>query len=114
MGITEARGGLMERNGEDYICPNCTAQKKQLIRPATCGFISKEAGRLVAVLGPAPGSSPVVGRRNATAQVGAVRPSTSGTAEKGTEDLGIKGRIEKATNPTGKKKIKIFQPVGFD
>jgi len=26
--------------------------------------------------------------------------------------MGIKGRIEKATNPTGKKKIKIFQPVG--
>uniref|UniRef100_A0A667ZYH7 Death inducer-obliterator 1 n=1 Tax=Myripristis murdjan TaxID=586833 RepID=A0A667ZYH7_9TELE len=62
VGITEARGRLMERNGEDYICPN-------------------------------------------------LDPSASATEEKTGDDLGIKGRIEKATNPTGKKKIKIFQPV---
>ncbi|RVE72470.1 hypothetical protein OJAV_G00042050 [Oryzias javanicus] len=74
VGITEVRGRLLERNGEDYICPNCTAKKNQL---AT-----------------APSSS-----------------TASGAEEKSSEDLGIKGRIEKATNPTGKKKIKIFQPA---
>uniref|UniRef100_A0A8C6NQG2 Death inducer-obliterator 1 n=1 Tax=Nothobranchius furzeri TaxID=105023 RepID=A0A8C6NQG2_NOTFU len=79
VGITEARGRLMERNGEDYICPNCTAKKNQ---------------------------------PNPSAVLAVAQPSiTSGTEEKGTEDLGIKGRIEKAINPTGKKKIKIFQPV---
>uniref|UniRef100_A0A8C6LBW1 Death inducer-obliterator 1 n=1 Tax=Nothobranchius furzeri TaxID=105023 RepID=A0A8C6LBW1_NOTFU len=79
VGITEARGRLMERNGEDYICPNCTAKKNQVVRPATSGLTP---------------NTEVV----------------NGTEEKGTEDLGIKGRIEKAINPTGKKKIKIFQP----
>ena len=35
-----------------------------------------------------------------------------GTVEqKSSEDQGIKGRIEKAANPCGKKKLKIFQPV---
>uniref|UniRef100_A0A3B4BG84 Death inducer-obliterator 1 n=1 Tax=Periophthalmus magnuspinnatus TaxID=409849 RepID=A0A3B4BG84_9GOBI len=77
VGITEARGRLMERNGEDYICPNCTVKKNQVLRPATSGL-----------------------------------STTSSTAEeKAADDLGIKGRIEKASNPTGKKKIKIFQPV---
>uniref|UniRef100_H3CPC2 Death inducer-obliterator 1 n=1 Tax=Tetraodon nigroviridis TaxID=99883 RepID=H3CPC2_TETNG len=78
VGITEARGRLMERNGEDYICPNCTTKKNQLVRPAT------------SILSP-----------NAAAV---------GLSAAGSEDVGIKGRIEKATNPTGKKKIKIFQP----
>uniref|UniRef100_A0A3B4BH09 PHD-type domain-containing protein n=1 Tax=Periophthalmus magnuspinnatus TaxID=409849 RepID=A0A3B4BH09_9GOBI len=84
VGITEARGRLMERNGEDYICPNCTVKKNQVLRPATSG-LSTSADK--------------------------PKAETSSTAEeKAADDLGIKGRIEKASNPTGKKKIKIFQP----
>uniref|UniRef100_A0A8C5EJ19 PHD-type domain-containing protein n=1 Tax=Gouania willdenowi TaxID=441366 RepID=A0A8C5EJ19_GOUWI len=78
VGITEARGRLMERNGEDYVCPNCTKTS------AGGGMSSASA---------TPSST------------------SSGTEEKAAEDHGIKGRIEKAINPTGKKKIKIFQPV---
>uniref|UniRef100_A0A3B4Z8N1 PHD-type domain-containing protein n=1 Tax=Stegastes partitus TaxID=144197 RepID=A0A3B4Z8N1_9TELE len=85
VGITEARGRLMERNGEDYICPNCTAKKNQVVSGADSSL-----------------SAAVAGTPSFT---------TTGTEEKGVEDLGIKGRIEKATHPTGKKKIKIFQPV---
>uniref|UniRef100_A0A667ZM08 Death inducer-obliterator 1 n=1 Tax=Myripristis murdjan TaxID=586833 RepID=A0A667ZM08_9TELE len=87
VGITEARGRLMERNGEDYICPNCTAKKNKVVRPATAALSAgTELGKLKADAAAA-----------AYAKTG--------------DDLGIKGRIEKATNPTGKKKIKIFQPV---
>lgn len=98
VGITEARGRLMERNGEDYVCPNCTTKKSQTAKPN---------GKLKAAV---PGArkaeqSPSVAASSPTAAAGA--------DEKGGDDLGIKGRIEKTTNPSGKKKIKIFQAVGF-
>uniref|UniRef100_A0A3B5QSL6 Death inducer-obliterator 1 n=1 Tax=Xiphophorus maculatus TaxID=8083 RepID=A0A3B5QSL6_XIPMA len=94
VGITEARGRLMERNGEDYICPNCTAKKNQVVRPAMAVLpTSAEANKP---------------RADIASQVTASASSVS--AEKLSADQGIKGRIEKATNPSGKKKIKIFQP----
>lgn len=116
VGITEARGRLMERNGEDYICPNCTAKKNQVVRPATTILtLSTDIGKHKVVGSGAASaaekaskgsdSSPAAGQAVAA-------PSSSTSEEKGVEDMGIKGRIEKATNPTGKKKIKIFQPVG--
>lgn len=120
VGITEARGRLMERNGEDYICPNCTAKKNQVVRPATSMLSTgTEGGKpradVTLQTSGAAGSS-AADRANAggAAQAGAAALSSSGLGpeEKPAEDLGIKGRIEKATNPTGKKKIKIFQPVG--
>ena len=130
MGITEARGRLMERNGEDYICPNCTAKKNQVVRPATSILsASTELGKLrvdvalAASLASAPthcasassNTSGVVSGQSAAEAVAARLSTTcAGSEEKGVEDVGIKGRIEKATNPTGKKKIKIFQPVGFN
>lgn len=133
MGITEARGRLMERNGEDYICPNCTAKKNQVVRPATSILsASTEIGKLradvalAASLASAPtlcasassettNTSGVVSGQSAAEAVAAPLSTTcAGSEEKGAEDVGIKGRIEKATNPTGKKKIKIFQPVGFN
>uniref|UniRef100_A0A3P9BS69 Death inducer-obliterator 1 n=1 Tax=Maylandia zebra TaxID=106582 RepID=A0A3P9BS69_9CICH len=89
VGITEARGRLMERNGEDYICPNCTAKKNQVVRPAT-SILSTNM------------------------EIGKPKTDFASPTNKATEDLGIKGRIEKATNPTGKKKIKIFQPRKAD
>lgn len=130
MGITEARGRLMERNGEDYICPNCTAKKNQVVRPATSMLsMSTEIGKhniVVATSISVPGFSAAASSEAAdkanTKGADSIPPvspavtglpaSTSVTEEKGIEDMGIKGRIEKATNPTGKKKIKIFQPVG--
>ncbi|XP_012885825.1 PREDICTED: death-inducer obliterator 1 [Dipodomys ordii] len=92
VGISEARGRLLERNGEDYICPNCTilqvqdetnseATEEQELRCRPEGADSTEC-------------------------------TSIGTVEqKSSEDQGIKGRIEKAANPSGKKKLKIFQPV---
>lgn len=125
VGITEARGRLMERNGEDYICPNCTAKKNQVVRPAT-SILSTQAkadgARPTSSLAvSAVTSSTSAEKTNASGVDGSlsavqavVAPPSSvsaGTEERATEDMGIKGRIEKATNPTGKKKIKIFQPT---
>ncbi|XP_065097569.1 death-inducer obliterator 1 isoform X1 [Paramisgurnus dabryanus] len=98
VGITEARGRLMERNGEDYVCPNCNTHRVQ---------ITKTGGSTAAADN---GKRPASGPRKAEPS-----PATSSTApvaaeEKAADDLGIKGRIEKAANPSGKKKIKIFQP----
>lgn len=103
MGITEARGRLMERNGEDYICPNCTAKKNQVVKPATAGKLKGDGGSLASA------AAVSAERTNGSQSAAQAVPSSSST---GSEDMGIKGRIEKATNPTGKKKIKIFQPVG--
>lgn len=129
VGITEARGRLMERNGEDYICPNCTAKKNQVVRPATSILSTNmEIGKpktdfaslTNASTPPVTSSTSAVKGNNAggdsspsAVRAAASSAQTTGTDEKATEDLGIKGRIEKATNPTGKKKIKIFQPVGL-
>ncbi|KAM7423262.1 hypothetical protein PAMA_011013 [Pampus argenteus] len=129
VGITEARGRLMERNGEDYICPNCTAKKNQVVRPATSVLSpSTETGELKAgvaaqtcVPAHSAAASSLAAEKNDVkgaessllAGQAAAAPQTTisvGTEEKGVEDLGIKGRIEKAINPTGKKRIKIFQP----
>nr|XP_020660275.1 death-inducer obliterator 1 isoform X1 [Pogona vitticeps]XP_020660276.1 death-inducer obliterator 1 isoform X1 [Pogona vitticeps] len=91
VGISEARGRLLERNGEDYICPNCTilqVQDETVMETEQhetgLGHVASDGTELTSI----------------------------GTIEqKSIEDQGIKGRIEKAANPSGKKKLKIFQPV---
>lgn len=121
VGITEARGRLMERNGEDYICPNCTAKKNQVVRPATSNLsTSIDLGKpkaltstLVASAVPSGEKTIIGGLDVSLLAVQAVALPLSSTPGMLIEDQGIKGRIEKATNPTGKKKIKIFQPVGY-
>lgn len=125
VGITEARGRLMERNGEDYVCPNCTAKKNQVVRPATSALPASTdkpktemiATTLAAIPSVLPTEKPEqlkgtepIGHACQTVQASPVAAS-SPAEEKAADDLGIKGRIEKASNPTGKKKIKIFQPV---
>ncbi|XP_078275016.1 death-inducer obliterator 1-like isoform X2 [Rhinoraja longicauda] len=92
VGITMARGRLLERNGEDYICPDCSP-------------------------------SPTKGSDTTEVKTGQQesKPVLAGTDEQNTAagkrdggtttDQGIKGRIEKAANPSGKKKIKIFKPA---
>ncbi|KAF4107568.1 hypothetical protein G5714_011932 [Onychostoma macrolepis] len=100
VGISEARGRLMERNGEDYVCPNCYTQKGQFSKAGSSTAAAEN------------GKRPVAGLRKS--ETGLATPSSTAAAtteEKASDDLGIKGRIEKATNPSGKKKIKIFQPV---
>lgn len=115
MGITEARGRLMERNSEDYVCPNCTGRKAQNSkassstagadtskRPATPPTAARKAE-------PSPAS---VNQANVSTPAASATTAFPVAEEKTGEEVGIKGRIEKATNPSGKKKIKIFQPVG--
>lgn len=99
VGISEARGRLMERNGEDYVCPNCYTQKGQISKAGSSTAAAENGKRPVAGL-----------RKTETDLTTASSTSAANTEEKASDDLGIKGRIEKATNPSGKKKIKIFQP----
>lgn len=116
MGITEARGRLMERNGEDYICPNCTTKKNQLVRPATSNLSASLAigkPRVGPTAASAAGSVSAE-RANSLGDSGQSPVGAAFSTGAGSDDMGIKGRIEKATNPTGKKKIKIFQPVGYN
>ncbi|XP_078507746.1 death-inducer obliterator 1 isoform X2 [Lissotriton helveticus] len=90
VGISEARWQLLEKNEEDYVCPNCVLLKVKeecssdgtlsITKPEYPGF----AGTAL---------------------------STSGTAEEKSDDQAIKGRIEKAVNPSRKKKCMIFNPV---
>ncbi|XP_032897585.1 death-inducer obliterator 1 isoform X1 [Amblyraja radiata] len=89
VGITMARGRLLERNGEDYICPDCSPS------PKDSDTTEMKPGQQE--------SKPVrVGTDEQNAAAGKRDGST-------TADQGIKGRIEKAANPSGKKKIKIFK-----
>ncbi|KFQ21656.1 Death-inducer obliterator 1, partial [Mesitornis unicolor] len=91
VGISEARGRLLERNGEDYICPNCTILQGQDEPVSEMDQQEAKAGQV-----------------NAD---GTELTSIGTIEQKSVEDQGIKGRIEKAANPSGKKKLKIFQPV---
>ncbi|KAI1892800.1 hypothetical protein AGOR_G00137250 [Albula goreensis] len=92
VGITEVRGQLLERNGEDYVCPNCTMQTQ----PRTIGH-SEETEQAACMT---EGSL-------STSQPGP-SPGVEGNDEDG---QGIRGRIEKAVNPRRTKKMKIFRPV---
>ncbi|NP_001180298.1 death-inducer obliterator 1 isoform c [Homo sapiens] len=92
VGISEARGRLLERNGEDYICPNCTILQVQDETHSETADQQEAKWR--------PGDAD-----------GTDCTSIGTIEQKSSEDQGIKGRIEKAANPSGKKKLKIFQPV---
>ncbi|XP_076973462.1 death-inducer obliterator 1 [Tamandua tetradactyla] len=92
VGISEARGRLLERNGEDYICPNCTILQVQ--DEANSENTDQQEAKFSH--GNADGTD--------FTSIGTVE-------QKSSEDQGIKGRIEKAAHPSGKKKLKIFQPV---
>uniref|UniRef100_A0A803JDP8 Death inducer-obliterator 1 n=1 Tax=Xenopus tropicalis TaxID=8364 RepID=A0A803JDP8_XENTR len=84
VGIPEARGRLLERNGEDYICPNCTIQQSQA-ESATDSDQKEDP------------------QYNSEMRIETAESS---------DDQGIKGRIEKkAAHSSGKKKLKIFHPV---
>ncbi|NP_001083431.1 uncharacterized protein LOC398922 [Xenopus laevis] len=85
VGIPEARGRLLERNGEDYICPNCTILQTHA-ESATDSDHKEDPPQY-----------------NSDISIETVELS---------DDQGIKGRIEKkAAHSSGKRKLKIFHPV---
>ncbi|XP_054996621.1 death-inducer obliterator 1 isoform X2 [Sorex araneus] len=92
VGISEARGRLLERNGEDYICPNCTILQVQ--DETTSDSAEQQEAKF----------RPTDADGAECTSIGTIEQTSS-------DDQGIKGRIEKAANPSGKKKLKIFQPV---
>ncbi|XP_037668089.1 LOW QUALITY PROTEIN: death-inducer obliterator 1-like [Choloepus didactylus] len=92
VGISEARGRLLERNGEDYICPNCTILQVQ-------DEVNSE-------------NTDQQDTKFSPGNADGTEFTSIGTVEqKSSEDQGIKGRIEKGAHPSGNKKLKIFQPV---
>eukprot|EP00062_Callorhinchus_milii_P024752 gi/632984995/ref/XP_007909433.1/ PREDICTED: death-inducer obliterator 1 isoform X2 [Callorhinchus milii] len=92
VGITMARGRLLERNGEDYICPDCSPSPDKGSSSTEMTSGQQESKSALAS----------TGDQNAALE----KPDGSSPT-----DQGIKGRIEKAANPSGKKKIKIFKPM---
>ncbi|XP_067856302.1 death-inducer obliterator 1-like isoform X2 [Heptranchias perlo] len=92
VGITMARGRLLERNGEDYICPDCSPSPSK-----GSGTTEMRSGQQESkpMLASADDPNMTIGKRDGNSPT----------------DQGIKGRIEKAANPSGKKKIKIFKPA---
>ncbi|XP_036447686.1 death-inducer obliterator 1 isoform X2 [Colossoma macropomum] len=88
VGISEARGRLLEENGEDYICPTCSPCQSPV------DFMKQPALSTAAL------SSSSESLFSASA--GEERPS---------EDEGIRGKIRKAATRSTKRKFKIFQPV---
>uniref|UniRef100_A0A4X2LR13 Uncharacterized protein n=1 Tax=Vombatus ursinus TaxID=29139 RepID=A0A4X2LR13_VOMUR len=90
-GISEACGELWEGNGEDCICPDFTFLQAQ---DETTLESDQQETKF----------------RHENAD-GTELPSIGTIEEKSSEDQGIKGRTEKATNSNGKSKLKIFQPV---
>ncbi|XP_062948728.1 LOW QUALITY PROTEIN: death-inducer obliterator 1-like [Cynocephalus volans] len=91
-GASQARGRLLERNREDYICPNCTVLQVQDETKAETTDHRETKFR--------PGDADDT------------EFTSTGTVEqKSSEDQKVKRRVEKAANPSGKKKLKLCQPV---
>ncbi|XP_072552895.1 uncharacterized protein [Salminus brasiliensis] len=88
VGITEARGRLLEKNGEDYICPTCSPCQSPV------DFLKQP---------PLP--------RAALSSSSESLLSTSAGEDRPSEDEGIRGKIRKATTRSTKTKFKIFQTV---
>ncbi|XP_053338304.1 death-inducer obliterator 1 [Clarias gariepinus] len=89
VGISQARGRLLEKNGEDYICPSCSPCQSPISIVEQHPPLSK----------PALSSS---SESLFTSSAGEERPS---------EDEGIKGKIRKSGIRSIKRRIKIFQRV---
>ncbi|KAK3547453.1 hypothetical protein QTP86_021045, partial [Hemibagrus guttatus] len=89
VGISQARGHLLEKNGEDYICPSCSPCQSPIDFMNRQPALAKEALR---------SSSESL----FTSSAGEERPS---------EDEGIKGKIRKSSTRSTKRRFKIFPPV---
>ncbi|KAI5095493.1 death-inducer obliterator 1-like isoform X2 [Silurus meridionalis] len=90
VGISQSRGSLLEKNGEDYICPSCSPCQSpirflnQQQQPVLCKVLSSSSESLL------------------TSSAGEERPN---------EDDGVKGKIRKSSSRGTKTRIKIFRPV---
>lgn len=89
VGISQARGRLLEKNGEDYICPSCSPCQSPI------DFVKLQPALSKAALSSSSESL-------FTSSAGEERPS---------EDEGIKGKIRKSSTRSTKRRIKIFQSV---
>ncbi|XP_026800791.3 death-inducer obliterator 1 [Pangasianodon hypophthalmus] len=89
VGISQARGRLLEKNGEDYICPSCSPCQSPI------DVLKQQPALSKAALSSSSESL-------FTSSAGEERPS---------EDEGIKGKIRKSSTRSTKRRIKIFQPV---
>ncbi|XP_008563598.1 PREDICTED: death-inducer obliterator 1-like, partial [Galeopterus variegatus] len=90
-GASQARGMLLERNREDYICPKCTVLKVQDETKAETTDHRETKFR--------PGDADDTDFR-----------STGTVEQKSSKDQKIKRRVEKAAHPSRKKKLKLCQP----
>ena len=88
VGISVARGRLLEENGEDYICATCSPCQSPV------DFMKQPALSTAAL---SSSSESIF-----SASAGEDRPS---------EDEGIRVKIRKAATRSAKRKLKIFQPV---
>lgn len=89
VGISQARGRLLEKNGEDYICPSCSPCQSPI------HFMTQQPALSRAALNSSSESL-------FTSSAGDERPS---------EDEGVKGKIRKSGTCRTKRRIKIFQSV---
>ncbi|XP_008562039.1 PREDICTED: death-inducer obliterator 1-like, partial [Galeopterus variegatus] len=91
-GASQARGRLLGRNREDYICPKCTVLQVQ--DETNAETTDHQETKFT------PGDADDTDF------------TSIGTVEqKSSEDRKIKRKIEKGVNPGGKKKLKLCQPV---
>ncbi|XP_066529390.1 death-inducer obliterator 1 isoform X2 [Hoplias malabaricus] len=88
VGISEARGRLLEENEEDYICPSCSPCQSP-----------------VDVL-----KQPVFSRAALSSSSESLF-STSAGEDRTSEDECIRGKIRKATTSSSKKRFRIFKSV---
>uniref|UniRef100_A0A4W4FTI3 PHD-type domain-containing protein n=1 Tax=Electrophorus electricus TaxID=8005 RepID=A0A4W4FTI3_ELEEL len=88
VGITSARGRLLEENGEDYICPSCSPCQSPADAMKQPAFPSVAAS---------PSSESL--------------PPGLAAGDRLCQDEGIKGKIRKTSHHSTKRKIKIFQSV---
>ncbi|KAJ8257188.1 hypothetical protein GJAV_G00182880 [Gymnothorax javanicus] len=89
VGISAAQGRRLERSGQEYTCPGCTQQK----------------------IAPAPARGPEGAQQEADPSSCLWALPSPDTKEDCGGDQAIKGKIERATNPGEKRRIKIFQPL---
>ncbi|TSX72103.1 Death-inducer obliterator 1 [Bagarius yarrelli] len=89
VGISEARGRLLEKNGEDYICPSCSPCQSPV------GFMNQQ---------------PTLSKTALSSSSESLLTSSAGE-ERPSEDECIKGKIRKSSVCSPKKKFKIFQSV---
>lgn len=89
VGISQARGHLLEKNGEDYICPSCSPCQSPI------EFVNRQ---------------PALSKEALSSSSESLFASSAGE-ERPSEDEGIKGKIRKSSTRSTKRRFKLFPPV---